>query len=380
MRLISSDAHLNEVEETWKRVQHKHGDRAPKIVWNPDGKTGPFIHINEWKTALHGGVNHEDCVNEYLGYLIGGLGVSALTGRDSQEADEFRTKFRFEDYPAGGLDASLRVKDLDRDGVEAEVLYPSHLRHFYELGEKDEEFFRDICESYNEWAMDFCSYAPQRLIGQPVLSVLNPKQAAQDLISWAKRGAKGFMIGSSVPHGMSYGDKGFDPIWQAATECDVPLGMHATSGRWKQVDYIFEPAEDFIGNQAELQVSLAEMIYGGVFDRFPSLKIVASEFDAGWAAHTMQRVSEFDPQAGLKLAPSEYIRRNVFFSFQEDRFACQTAHIFGEDNFMWASDYPHAVTTWPDSKAILARQLEGVSVDIHRKIAGENAAKLYKLD
>jgi predicted TIM-barrel fold metal-dependent hydrolase len=349
-------------------------------VWNPNGKYGPHIHIDEWETALHGGHNEEDCVNEYLGYIIGGLGVGALAGRDSDEAEAFRRDFRFEDYPAGGIDPAARLRDMDKDGVSAEILYPSHLRHFYELSAKDEEFFHDIAESYNEWAMEFASYDSKRLIAQPVLSVLNSERAARDLLSYAKRGAKGFIIGSSVPVGMSYGDRRFDTLWRAAVECDVPMAMHATSGRWKAVDYAYELAEDLIGSQAEVQTSLAELIYGGVFDRFPTLKIVCAEYDVGWVAYTVQRVAGFDPSAGLKLAPAEYIRRNVFFSFQDDRLGCQTAHVFGEDNFMWGSDYPHAVTTWPDSKAIVERQFAGVSQTIAQKIAAENAAKLYKLD
>lgn len=380
LMLVSSDSHINEVDATWERVRRKHGDRAPRIVWNPGGKTGPHLLIEEWTSALHGGVNMEDCVNEYLGYAIGGIGAGAKPGRDSAEAEEFRRKFRFEDYPAASLDPAARLRDLDRDGVQAEILYPSHLRHFYELSAKDEPFFHDIAESYNEWLMEFAGCAPKRLIAQPVLSVLDPERAAADIETYAKRGAKGFVIGSSVPVGMTYGDRKFDPLWRAAEECGAPLGMHATSGRWKQADYRYPMADELIGSQAEIQVSLAEMIYGGVFDRFPNLKIVCAEVDAGWVAYSVQRVAAPDPSLGLKLAPAEYLRRNVWFGFQEDRVGCLAASFYGADNFLWGSDYPHAVTTWPDSKAIIDRQFEGIPENIKRKIVFENAVELYRLD
>src|SRR5258706_6499626 len=121
--------------------------------------------------------------------------------------------------------------------------------------------------------MDFCSENPKRLIGLPVISVLNPGIAADDIRSYAKRGAKGFMMGSSVPIGMSYGDPMFDPIWTAAAECGTPLGMHASTGSFKQPNYNSPYGRNFVGKQPEVGISIAEMIYGGVFDRFPNLKI-----------------------------------------------------------------------------------------------------------
>jgi predicted TIM-barrel fold metal-dependent hydrolase len=380
LKLVSSDSHLNEVPGTWARVQRKHGDRAPKIVWNPAAnEVGPHLMVQGWDSAM-GGANREDCANEYLGLIIGGLDGGAELARSSARADEFRKQFRFEDHPTGGLDPAARLRHMDRDGVQAEILYPSHLRHFYELSAIDEPFFHDIAESYNEWAMEFASYDPKRLIALPVLSVLNPEQAAADIRAYAKRGAKSFMIGSSVPIGKTYGDPEFDPIWQAAVECGVPLGMHTTSGRWKQPEYNYWFATDLIGFQAEAQVSLSEIIYGGVFDRFPDLKIVCAEFDIGWVAYSAQRVSAFDATLGLKLAPIDYLKRNVWFGFQEDRVGCLTTPVFGADNFLWGSDYPHAVTTWPDSRAIIDRQFEGIPETIKNRVVSGNAAALYKLD
>jgi predicted TIM-barrel fold metal-dependent hydrolase len=163
-------------------------------------------------------------------------------------------------------------------------------------------------------------------------------------------------------------------------ECGVPLSMHTTTGRFKMPNYSHPRARTFIGGQGEVQVSLAEMIYGGVFDRFPDLKIVAAEFDIGWVSYTVQRIDALDPRLGLKLSPAEYLRRNVWFTFQNDRVGLLTTPYFGADNFLWASDYPHGVTTWPDSQAIVDQQFEGIAEETKRKITRQNAVDLYKLD
>ena len=376
--LISADSHVNEVPATWERVQKQYGDRAPKVIWNPSAEEqGPYLVIEGWGSSLEQR-NRESCAMEYIGMIIGGLGVGSALGRTSPQAADFRKNFRFEDWRPP-WDPEARLEAMKRDGVEAEVLYASHLRHFYELSEEDEPFFRAIAQSYNDWLMEFCSYDPERLIGLPILSVLNVQGAVEDLQTYAKRGAKGFMMGSSVPVGMSYGDATFDPLWAAAQDADLPLSMHTTTGRWKMPKYHHAGMRSMLGSAAEVQTSLAEMIYGGVFDRFPRLKIVSAEFDIGWVAHAVGKVETFQPRLGLKLAPAEYFRRNLWFTFQDDRAGVLTTPMFGADRFLWSSDFPHGVTTWPDSHAIVDRQFVGVAEAIRQQVVRQNVIDLYRL-
>ena len=380
-KLISADSHVNEPPAAWERVQKQYGDRAPKVVWNPsETERGPYVVIDEWNTSLEG-KNRESCAMEFVGMLFGGVAaIGVPRGRASANAAKMREEFRWEDWP-GPWEPSARIKDQDKDGVEGEVLYASHLRHFYELSENDEPFLRAIAQSYNDWLMDFCSYAPNRLIGLPVISVLNPEGAASDLDHYVtKRGAKGFMIGSSVAVGMSYGDPRFDHIWAEAQDLDVPLAMHTTTGKWKRPSVLNPKIRSLGGDYAEVQASLAEMIYGGIFDRFPRLKIVVAEFDIGWVAHMVGTLDAHNPDQGLKMAPADYLRRNVWFTFQDDRAGVLTTPMYGEDNFLWSSDYPHGVTTWPDSQIIVDRQFEGISEEIKRKVTRQNTIDLYKPD
>jgi predicted TIM-barrel fold metal-dependent hydrolase len=266
---------------------------------------------------------------------------------------------------------------MDSDGVDVEVIYASHLRHFYDLSESDEPLFRAIAASYNEWLMDFCSYDRRRLNGLPVLSVLNQQGAVEDLWSYAKRGVKGFMIGASVPRGMSYGSPDFDPLWAAAQEADLPLALHISTAKWRRPSF----PSGLRSVQTEIQDSLCEMIYGGVFDRFPNLKLVSAEFGIGWVGYWQAQLRDFPGnRRGLKLPPIEYTQRNVWYTFQDDRAGLLTTPIFGADRFLWASDYPHADCTWPDSQAIVDRQFEGIPAEVKQKITRQNAIDLYKLE
>ena len=377
-KLISADSHVNEVAATWEQVRRKYGERAPEIVWNPSEREhGPYLSIRDWETSLEG-KNRESCAMEFVGMVIGGFGVGSVVGRTSAKAGEFRKNFRFEDW-AGPWEPNARLKDMDRDGVEVDILYASHLRHIYGLSIKDEPFFRAIAQSYNDWLMEYCSVAPNRLVGLPVLSILNIDGAVEDLTIYAKQGAKGFMIASSTPIGMNYGESKFNSLWAAAQDADVPLCLHTTTGAWKKAKFHHPIIRTFIRGEGEIQTSLLEMIYGGVFDRFPRLKIVAAEWDIGWVAHMVAKLKDHDPKTGLKLAPADYFRRNIWFTFENDRAGVLTTPLYGADRFLWASDYPHGATTWPDSQQIVDQQFEGISEETKHKVTRQNAINLYKL-
>jgi len=120
-----------------------------------------------------------------------------------------------------------------------------------------------------------------------------------------------------------------------------------------------------------------------VFGRFPKLKIVSVENDAGWMAHYSHRLDhrhEKFPPGRLKMMPSEYLRRHLWATFQDDPAAPLTACYFGEDQFMWASDFPHSDSTWPHSQEIIARDFAPVSDIVRRKITCDNAVKLYRME
>jgi len=136
----------------------------------------------------------------------------------------------------------------------------------------------------------------------------------------------------------------------------------------------------------EVQRSLTDIIFGGVMMRFPKIKIVSAENDTGWIAHYMYRMDHAFDKFGalmeqpLDMKPSEYVRRNLWATFQDDPIGPMLFKFFGDSNFMWASDFPHTDSTWPNSLKVIEQDFQGVPADVTRKIICDNAAKLYQID
>jgi len=136
----------------------------------------------------------------------------------------------------------------------------------------------------------------------------------------------------------------------------------------------------------EVQRSLTDIIFSGVLMRFPRLKIVSAENDTGWIPHYMYRLDHAFEKFGalmsepLDMKPSEYVRRQMWATFQDDPIGPMLFRYFGEDNFMWASDFPHTDSTWPNSLKVIEQDFEGVPAAVKRKIICDNAAKLYHID
>jgi len=279
---------------------------------------------------------------------------------------------------------------------------------------KDAGFQRACFQVYNDWLAEFCSHAPKRLKGLGLISLYDPKQAATDLADCAKKGLAGAIIWASPPEELPFHSETYDPFWAAAQDLEMPISLHViTQRKQREIKFRFDrPKEEGAGDAKaggaaagakedgataspfpavdpifEIQQSIRSLIYGGALERFPKLKIVSAENDAGWVAHYLHRLDHgheklFGKQPGgrLKKMPSDYLREHLWATFQDDPVAPLTCSYFGEDQFMWASDFPHTDSTWPHSQEVIARDFAQVSEAVRRKIVSENAIKLYRMD
>jgi len=385
-KLISADSHVNEPPAAWERVQKEYGDRAPKVVKNPPGVPPGLWLITEGLAPM--GVSH---------FSIGIVaskpgGISSMDLSKWQETIDFNDKYTMEDYPAG-WEPSARLAAQDKDGVEAEVLFASPARFFYGL--TDAKFQRAILRSYNAWLHDFCSHNPKRLVGMPLLSILDIDKTVEDIHEYAKLGFKLAQIASGIKDSGYYEDK-YEPMWAAAEEVGMVLAIHTSSVQGEQRKHFEGPRQTdprtvsmgYGMRHAIAEQFMGHLVFSGVFDRHPNLKVLLAEFDVGWVGHVYQQVdyewgraSTYDAERNLnKSLPSEYMKRNVFFTFQDDRSGVLTTPVFGEDNYLWASDFPHGVTTWPYSQDTVQRNFEGVSANVKRKVCRNNAIKALGLD
>jgi len=378
LRLISADSHVMEPANFWvEHVDKKFKDQAPRVVAKPDGQglilTGPGLSPFP---------------------VAGGFG----TGRSGEELKEHMKK-GYEAARPSGWDPAERIKDQNVDGVEAEVLYTTLGMPLFNLSDADLQ--RACFSAYNDWLAEFCAYNPKRLIGTALLSLEDIAQGVKELERCAKRGLRGAMIWGSPPEDKPYSSRIYDALWQAASEHDFPLSLHVITGKSKESDLTGlsdamglaksgkrkVPMGEIYANLIhEVQRSLTSIIFGGVLERFPKLKIVSAENDVGWLPHYMYRLDHGFEKFGammevpLSMKPSDFIRRQLYATFQDDPVGPAAYKLFGAGNYMWASDFPHTDSTWPESHKVVERDFAGVPDDVRRKIVFENAVALYHID
>ena len=389
-KLISSDSHMAEHPKAWERVQHEYGDRAPHIVEDP-----PELGKGLW--IIVDGIPPVRAAYYCLGLVVDKpAGITNVSVQmDSEEykraIQEFNETFRYEDFP-GGWEPSAYLQNMDMDGVEAALLFSSPTRYNYT--QTDARFQRAILRSYNEWLLDFAGYAPKRLFPVPLISVLDVELAVADLYEYAKAGVKTVQIPTQII-GSGYFEPVYEPLWAAAEDTGLVLNVHSNSSQNQKRVHVEGPRQEdpraqIIGGsqQAPALEAISNLLFSGVFDRYPRLKLACTEFKCHWVAGLLQRLdytlargSLYDPERNLyKRQPSEYFRDNIVFSFEDDRAGVLTTPMYGEDNFMFGTDYPHHVTTWPHSEEVIQENCEGFPASLMRKLGRDNAIRIYDLD
>ena len=381
-RVISSDSHIIEPADLWtSRIERKFRDKAPRIVqgedqdlWWCDGR------------ALQGMIFFQNL------------------GLRFDEPEKVTDVGRFEGIPLGGYLPDEHVKDMDADGVDAGILFPSYAFKLYNAV-VDTDLLTACFKVYNDWIGEFCNAHPNRLHGIAMLNVDDVEVGVRELERCAKLGFAGAMVPvypAVYPHeGRRYFSHDYDPLWAAAQDLDMPLNFHTITNRLCFDDAVHEPsslASSVGGDLSPASVvfqdrwpklSLGDMILSGVFERYPKLQIGVVEFELAWLPHFLDRIDyiytlsgEFTNKVPLAdgMLPSDYFHQNVFAGFQEDALGIRDRDIIGVDNIMWGSDYPHAESTFPRSRQILEEILRDCTDQEKAKIVGGNAARVYHLD
>jgi len=360
--LVSADSHVVEPADVWtRRLGARYGERAPRVVAAHVGTAGATFVCED----------------------VPPFGIAAFSGADVDPADlpEHFTA-GYERVRPGGWDAAARLRDQQRDGVVAEVLYPSLALQLFRI--RDPAFQADTFRAYNDWLAELCAQAADRLAGVALLPLHDAGAGVAELRRAHRLGLRGGLIWSSPPDHRPYGDGAYEPFWTAAEEAGLPLSLHLGTGAVPLAGTAGNLAVAYMFTHHAAQRSLAQMILGGVLDRHPALRLVSVENDIGWIPHYLERLDHAGEKFGafqphrLSLRPSEYFRRQVSATFQEDRIGIALRGLIGVDSLLWASDYPHADSTWPHSRAVVARDFADVPPPELRRMVCDNAARLYR--
>jgi predicted TIM-barrel fold metal-dependent hydrolase len=374
-RFFSADSHVNEPPEAWERIPKDLRAHGPHFLQDPPGKKGLYMVFD--------------------GHEPDPVGMTFTAGKEKRDGN-FRKvieTFKWEDW-RGPWDPVARLSDMDLDGVKTEVLYPSMARNFYSLKGEETPLQKAGLKSYNDWLRDYCNTAPDRLIGLCLLSALDLDWSIEEMKRCARLGFKGAVLPSGLPEEISYADPDYDRLWAEAQDLNFPMHFHINilQGRDRMAARLKVITKLQQGRNAVRRAVLeplnlvTDLVFGGVLDRFPQLRVVLAEYDLSWLHPfvskmdgTLERARSESPDSPTIAAlPSELIRRQIYITFQDDRIGVLGADVFNmADNYMWASDYPHGGSTWPRSREIVKSQFNGVASDIERKLTWENAATFY---
>lgn len=373
---ISADAHLECEPTGWvERMPANLRAEAPRVVKMPDGGDG-------WAIGDKAPIP---------------LGLQ-LTG--GQRYDEFVLRgLSFGAKLPGSGDAHQRLREQDQDGTDAELLFSAVAGRTLKTI-KNPEVVRAVAKAYNEWLSDYCSVAPDRLLGVAVI----PPTSAEDAVAELERAAKkpGIRAAQLItfPGGGSWATVGDEPFWKAANEIGLTIvGHHNFGGEEKGKS---EPITGQ-GTEKRLQIegsvdlvtfawlltcdlpiptipilTIQQLFLGGVLDRYPKLRFHFAETGIGWLPYWLEQMDDrwdrhrFWAKTSLPRRPSEYVRQHFTFSFQEDHAGVALRHSIGLDNICWASDFPHSVGDWPWSRETRDRQFRGLPTEERRKIEALN--------
>ena len=291
---------------------------------------------------------------------------------------------------AGEHDSVERLKDMDTDGVEAEVLY-SDVEAGVSFNDMPGGARRAAFQAFNDAALEFASRDPKRLLIVYLVPIVDIDEAVGEVERLARSDARAFMLPLyPVDLGLPpYFDRHYDRVWGAIQESGIPISQHvgANAALWEILRYDTTPAKGIFQSLPPIFMSevLANWIVGGVFERFPKLRVVLVEAGLGWIPFFLERLDTMKTRHGwdhyrmLRELPSFYFKRNMMATFEEDTYGVSQRHRLGVENLMWATDYPHPDSTWPHSQQVLDTHFRGVPVDEARLMIGGNAARVYRL-
>ena len=373
---IDCDGHILEPPDLWEKyLEPQYRDRAIRIKKDDEG----------WEYFEFDGKPSRLSQKGFPG-ILGAMGQPDILPSPERTF--------LAGAPFGSMDPKERLERIEGEGLTKAILYPT-ISLLWECEIEDPEISAAYCRAYNRWIVDFCSESAGRLVPIAHLSGTDPAEAAKELVRAVKDGCKGAFFAPFTWTRKSHGHPDYDVVWATAQDLDVPIAIHPT----------FEPIrfthltrfDDLVPTEPidfswyldvlvaqGMQQAFVSLFHYGVFERFPRVKVVVLESQAGWIGYLLDRMDAvFDgPLAHstqLKEKPSTYFKRQCWISADPDEKALQKLIEFvGSEKFFWASDFPH-----PDHSdqymPALKRLVAPLSETARQQVIGANVAEVYKL-
>jgi len=382
VKVVDADTHMTERHDLWtSRAPAKYKDRVPRVE-RIDGAT-------QW-------VVERDVV-------LGRAGAGGVVDVNGHKGRSFEGLYEWEleQGHRAGWDLDARMELLDEIGIWAQIVFPGVVGlGGQNLGDLVTDVaLRNAClEIFNDANAETQAASGDRLLPMAILPAWDIDACVREVERAKGLGLRGVNL-TSDPQDLGSPDlanRAWDPVWEACAGLEMPVHFHIGASLTTMNffgNYPWESHDDdtklaiggallFIGN-ARVVVN---MICSGMFDRYPALKIVSVESGMGWVPFILEALDyEMDEnapaaKASMKLLPSEYFKQNIYATtWFEHRNLAALIDAVGEDNLMFETDFPHPTCLYPAPLKTAEANLRDLSVDVQRKILGENAAQLYKL-
>jgi predicted TIM-barrel fold metal-dependent hydrolase len=351
------------------RLPERLRDRGPRVVEQEDG-------TSIW-----------ECDGRRMGWWAG--------GRKSNVKRSYQTALERAGLDEEGVlrptEPELRLTDMKHDGIYATVMYGPAVA----IEVADPELRLWVYRAYNDWLQEFCSYDPKRLIGVAMLPAEDTAGATAELERLAERGGAQQVAMHIGRVASPIYDAEWERFWDVIEESGIIASFHLvlTGAQILALDgaphAIFETSKVFINQFLDPLVGL---LGRGVLERRPNAKLVLAESGLGWPPWVVQEMDYryarlvsmreyWEPRGGIGLTmkPSDVFRRQVWVTIQDDQIGLDILHHFGDDKVMWACDYPHPDSTFPESRAVVERLMADLTPEARKRVLHDNAASLYGL-
>jgi predicted TIM-barrel fold metal-dependent hydrolase len=371
MQLISVDDHLIEHPRVWlDRLPKASQERGPHIVEVP--RTG-------------GGPNNQ--VWEYEGRGYAQIGLNAVAGKSPEEYGIDPS--RFDEMLPGCYDPVQRLADMDLDGVEAALCFPSFPRFAGTvfLEGEDKGLALDCVRAFNDFILDeWCAAAPHRYIPLVILPLWDVDEAVAEVHRTAAKGAKTVAFPENPsPLGLpSIHSDHWDGLFSVVEEYGLPLSLHfGTSGVSPKPSPDGPLAVSITLFGCNSIYALTDLLFSPVFHRHPKLKVALSEGGIGWVPYMLERADyvwerhRFYQNVNQERRPSELYYEHIYSCFIEDHHGLRNRDEVGLDNMLWECDHPHSDSNWPNSRKVADEAFMKIpDADVHM-IVELNARELF---
>jgi predicted TIM-barrel fold metal-dependent hydrolase len=370
MQVIDGDSHFMEPLDLFERyIDPQFREQAMRVVQDPaTGKPALVVEGRQLRI-----LNVEELLAAVVGY------GQKEEGHDLSNFDRALT------YNAEWQDMGKRVRFLDQEGIDRQILYPT-MGLLWEGGVESPLVADALCRAYNTWAFEITASQKNRLFPAAHISLRDPQLAVKELRRIAGLGCKTLFVPAMPINGRSFGHPDFDPVWATIQDLDLSVGIHLvghrhyTGSQWYQDR---DPGFMFVTMNViqDPRMALTTMVYDGVFERFPKLRVATIEAMAGWVGEWIERLNYrfkyMKHTSQMKKPASEYFAQNIWINGDpEEQMFPIMVQFAGDERFFVGSDYPHAEGfIEPMKKA--RKLLSGLPTTSVDKILGANAQRFF---